>query len=375
MKTIFLTAACFIYLEIFAQLPPADTSGEIHIRFDHNAEFAGFIFFMGSMADDASVPGAKMETGTLKKDWFRYDLTLVEKYKAFHDDADLKTAAGFMEDLQASDIFPLLMSVAPFPAAAMHKGISFTSIEGFAPGRDSLSTARQVTIFLNALNNIYKKMSFEEYYKEAAVYYQQALREVRAALPVAGSIAEMERFYGKRFAEYSVMPGLTIPSGMAFGLKIKKTEGTAVFNLFGPFAVQRIDGRDSISMGFNDPQHLLELSVHEFGHSFVNPIIDALPDSLIRSSQARFEQLREAMSNQGYTTWRSCVSEHFVRAGEVMIAKRMNRNKAAEDLLNNYIEKRKFIYLPVIIDAIESALAAGKSYEEAVRITMQKLEH
>ncbi|MBO9658358.1 MAG: DUF4932 domain-containing protein [Chitinophagaceae bacterium] len=373
MKTILFVAACLICSGLFAQLPSVDTSGEIHIRFDHNTEFAGFIFFMGSMADDAAAPGAKMETGTLKKDWFRYNLALTEKYKAFKDDADLKTPAGFMEELQASDIFPLLMNVAPFPAAAMHKEISYSSIENFAPGRDSITTARQAGMFLNALNNIYRKMSFDKYYQEAAVYYQQTLKEIRTALPPAGSIAAMESFYGKRFAEYSVMPSLTIPSGMAFGLKIKETRGTAVFNLFGPFAVQKIDRRDSINMGFNNPQHILELSVHEFGHSFVNPVVDALPDSVIFSSRAKFEPIREAMNNQGYTTWKSCLSEHFVRAGEVMIAKRMDRTNAAANLLKDYMEKRKFIYLPVIIEMIETAIAGGRSYKDALSIAAEKL--
>ncbi|MET0464511.1 MAG: DUF4932 domain-containing protein [Chitinophagaceae bacterium] len=373
MKTILLSAACFICLRISAQLPPVDTSGEIHIRFDHNTEFAGFIFFMGSMADDALVPGSKMDNGQLKKDWFRYNLALTEKYHAFRDDADLKTATGFMENLQSTDLFPLLMNVAQFPAAAMHAGVSYRSIEEFAPGRDSLETTRQASIFLNALNNIYIKMSFEKYYVDAAVYYQQTLEEVRSALPKKGSIAAMEQFYGKRFTEYTVMPSLTIPSGMAFGLKLPGARGTAVFNLFGPFAVPQINRNAPIDMGYHNPQHLLELSVHEFGHSFVNPVTAALPDSLLLSSRAHFEPIREAMDNQGYPTWKSCVTEHFVRAGEVIIAKRMGRTAAADELLKSYIQKRKFIYLPVIIDAIEHAMKEGRTYEDAVRMAAERL--
>jgi hypothetical protein len=372
MKKTLLSVACFICLEISAQLPPVDTSGEIHIRFDHNTEFAGFIFFMGSMADDA-IPGAKMNNGKLKKDWFRYNLLLTGKYQSFRDDADLKTAAGFMENLQATDIFPLLMNVAHFPAAAMHKGISYSSIEEFAPGRDSLEAARQASIFLSALNSIYKKMSFEKYYRDAALYYQQALKEIRLALPAEGAIPAMEQFYAKRFTEYTIMPSLTIPSGMAFGLKLTNAGGVSVFNLFGPFAVQQIDSIAPMNLGYNNPQHILELSIHEFGHSFANPVVAALPDSLVLSSRSHFEPIREAMNNQGYTTWKSCVTEHFVRAGEVMIAKRMGRMKAAEDLLKDYMDQRKFIYLPVIIDAVETAMKKGKTYKEAVRIAAERL--
>jgi hypothetical protein len=373
MKAILLSAACLICINLLAQLPPIDTSREIHIRFDHNTEFAGFIFFMGAMAEDAAIPGAKMDNGQLKKEWFGYNLALSEKYKMFLDDADLKTAAGFMEDLQSSDIFPLLMNVAPFPAASIHRGITWSSIEAFSPGSDSVATAMAANRFLTALNNIYKKMSFDKYYKEAAKYYEQTLKEIRAALPETGSIAAMEKFYGKHFSEYVLMPSLTIPSGMAFGLRLNNEHGAAVFNLFGPFAVQQTDAKAAINMGFNDPQHIIELSVHEFGHSFVNPVVAALPDSLIISSRSNFEPIRQAMDNQGYSTWKSCVTEHFVRAGEVMIAKRMGRSAASEKLLKNYIDKRKFIYLPIIIETMESAIAGGKTYSDAVRMAAEKL--
>lgn len=126
------------------------------------------------------------------------------------------------------------------------------------------------------------------------------------------------------------MPSLTVPSGMAFGLRGENRGENRVYNLFGPFAVP--DTAAAIHLGYDDPQHILGLSIHEFGHSFANPVVAALPDSLIQSKIALFAPIHEAMDNQGYPTWKSCVTGHFVRAGEVIIARRMGRIKAAEDL-------------------------------------------
>lgn len=370
MKNLILALGIVCSGKLNAQLP-ADTTGEIRVRFEHNIEFAGFVFFLGTMASDANAPGAKMSSGILKKDWFHYDLLLANRYQAFTDDPDLAIAAGYLEKLQASDIFPLLMSVNNIPDAVLPNGIAKDKIIGFATYNDSTEAASEATAFLSALNRFYKTISFDTYFRSSGKYYKQAMQEIKSALPVPGSIAMMEKFYGKRFETYTLLPSLTIPSGMAFGVNIKSDRGVEIYNLFGPFDVPGLDS--NISLGFNKPQHLLELSIHEFGHSFVNPVVNHLPDPLISSKRSLFNPIAAAMDNQGYPDWNSCVTEHFVRAGEVIVARKMGRIKEADDLLKNYIETRKFIYLPRIIPVLESAVSNGKTYTEAVRLAMEAL--
>lgn len=373
MKKILFVLACCISGKLSAQLPVEDTTAEIRIRFDRNIEFAGLIFFMGAMSADASMPDAKMSSGQLKQDWFGYDLALTSQYKAFLDDPDLKAAAGFMEQLQAADFFPLLMNVASFPKATLYPGIGYEIIAGFAERGDSMAAARQASLFLSAMNAVYSKMAFDNYYITHAVYYKHALAEIRRSLPPAGSIEAMEKFYGKSFAAYTLLPGLTVPAGMAFGLKTTSRNGIAVYNLFGPFDLQQIRDTATLDLGYNDPRHILELSIHEFGHSFVNPVVDGTPDSIRASKRSLFAPIRKAMDDQGYPTWGACLSEHFVRAGEVIIARRSGRKVEAEILMKNYIEQRQFIYLPKIIEVLESSMMQGKTYEEAVMTAVKSL--
>ncbi|PZR28477.1 MAG: hypothetical protein DI535_06240 [Citrobacter freundii] len=371
MKKLILALALISARGAEAQLPAPDSTGEIRIKFQHNIEFAGFVFFMGTMTADAAVPGAKMNNGILKKDWFRYDLSLASRYAEYIDDPDLSIAANYLEKLQAPDIFRLLMSVGNFPDAVLPKGIERDKIIGFATYNDSTEAANEATAFLSALNRFYKTISFDKYFSTSGKYYQQAMKEIRSALPASGSIAMMEQFYGKRFNTYTLMPSLTIPSGMAFGVNIKSGNGISIYNLFGPFAVPDLD--TNIALGFDKPQHILELSIHEFGHSFANPVVGRLPDSLISSKRSLFNPIAGAMDDQGYPDWNSCVTEHFVRAGEVIIARKMGRTKASDELLRNYIETRKFIYLPKIIQVLEEAVSAGKTYAEAVRMAAEAL--
>jgi hypothetical protein len=351
---------------------PADTTGEIQVRFNRNIEFAGFVFFMGSMADDAARPGASMGNGILKKDWFGYDLMLARQYSAFRDDADLQTAAGYLENMEAAELFPLLLNVADFPQASLRKDIMLDKIAGFAPGKDSLAAATAATHFLDALNRFYRRSSFEQYYRQAHGYYQHALSGIRSVLPARGSIAAMEKFYGKHFDGYVLMPSLTIPSGMAFGVKLIRGGRTVIYNIFGPYAVPLLD-TTRMQLGFDNAQHILELSVHEFGHSFVNPVVLDLPDSFFQATASLFTPLVEAMDNQGYQTWKTCLVEHFVRAGEIIIARKTGRVREADDLLKNYVETRKFVYLPKIIPVLETAIANGQTYAEAVNLAIKVL--
>lgn len=375
MKKVLTILMSLLSLQAFSQLPSYTDKSEIQILFNPNIEFSGLVFFMGSMVAEASAPGAAMPTGQLKKDWFAYDLSLCKRYSSYQKDNDLQVGSGFMEQLQASDIFPLLMNVDRFPNAKLHPGISYEMIKGFAPESDSLEAAKQAGLFLSALNRFYQKLSFDEYYRSAKPLYEKALNEIKAALPATGSIAAMESFYLKNFNGYILVPSLTIPSGMAFGVKTQLDRNIKVYNVFGPFAVQHFDNKDSLNLGYNDPKHILELSIHEFGHSFVNPVADRLPDPLLNSKVKLFLPIQKAMDDQGYPGWRICLTEHFVRAGEVIIARRMGRIAAADDLLKHYVEDRKFIYLPKIIPVLEAYTKKAEqgSYYEALVEAVESL--
>ena len=66
-----------------------------------------------------------------------------------------------------------------------------------------------------------------------------------------------------------------------------------VFNIFG-LSIKK-DVKDSIEAGdrkfnagdftFNDPERIRELTAHEFGHSFVNPIADKYRNEINQFSQ------------------------------------------------------------------------------------------
>ena len=74
------------------------------------------------------------------------------------------------------------------------------------------------------------------------------------------------------------------------------------------------------------------------------------------------------MADQGYNTWKASLYEHFVRAGEIIIAEKMGNLERAERLRYNYINKRSFKYIPDILNALKKYdRGAYDNYSETVK--------
>ena len=68
--------------------------------------------------------------------------------------------------------------------------------------------------------------------------------------------------------------------------------------------------------------------------------------------------------------------EHFVKAGEVIIARKLGNTKEAKKILEDNV-KAKFIYLPVIVKELEEYdknKSDYKSYDDVVPVTIARLK-
>ena len=114
-----------------------------------------------------------------------------------------------------------------------------------------------------------------------------------------------------------------LPLTWGFGPRLPTSDGLRIFNIISPFILTK----DAVAyiFGFDDPDVINEVSVHEFGHSFVNPLVDA-PDNSEYASlfSYLFRAIEDGMREQGYTDWITCVKEHIVRVGEIRISYMLN---------------------------------------------------
>lgn len=371
----FITLILFIFLtnNLFAYDSPPNK--KLKIQINNNVELLGLAYFIGFEGVDIEtktidVRGKKMP----KKDWHNYGYFIYEKYKKFAANESLLNSFTVADHLWLDYLIALLVQVEDFPNARLTDAIPESYYINFSKTKNLKEAKENTKIFLDGLNTFYTQIDFNQYLVDSKKYYDKAIEEVRQGLPETDFISAMEGFYKHSFDTYTLVPSLTIPKGMGFGVRYTSAGKTHIFNVFGALDFQTFLNTNDLQMGFGDKQRLRELSVHEFGHSFVNRSVDKLPEKLIVDTEHLLEPMRLAMSNQGYNTWRASLYEHFTRAGEIMIAEKMGDAAGAKKLLNEYLQERQFNYIPTILIELKKYDSGQyKTYDETVLAAMNEI--
>ncbi|PTM03019.1 MAG: hypothetical protein DA407_14520 [Bacteroidetes bacterium] len=219
-----------------------------------------------------------------------------------------------------------------------------------------------VNKFIASLNNFYVDTKMADFFNENKSYLDSVNLEVSNNLPGENFIQAMEDYYGKENDSYTLIPIPTLYHTMGFGKRVKVDLGYKVTNVFGPLTVTK----DSLEFGFgfNNSKEINELTVHEFGHSFINPTAE-LPNNveIIDRYQDLFEPIKNDMKKQGYVNWRTCVAEHIVRLGEIRISYVLGDSVRANRIRNDYVENRNFKYLPILEKRIDEYEKNRKKYK------------
>ncbi|OMP32848.1 DUF4932 domain-containing protein [Mangrovimonas sp. DI 80] len=376
MKHLFFIAGLSLFA--FTSLRPQPLKTEkLELSFHKNIELIGLAYFIGFEGVDIENKTIEVDGKTMpKKEWHRYGYKIYQEYQAFASSENLAKSFSVADHLWLDYINALLLQTEEVPNAKLTPEIKESFYINFSKTKDLEEAKKNVEIFLDGLNAFSEEINFEAYISNSKVYYDRALQEIENSLPEGNFINTMESFYQKKFDSYALIPSLTTPKGMGFGIRITDNNQTTVFNVFGATDVQDLSDTSNLQMGFANKEKLQELSVHEFGHSFVNPVVAQLPDSMFKQTEHLFIPIKPQMETQGYNSWKVCVYEHFVRAGEVVISEKMGNKAHAKKLLTDYTEYRAFEYLPEIISELKKFDQGNyKTFEETVQKTMEMLSN
>jgi hypothetical protein len=199
-------------------------------------------------------------------------------------------------------------------------------------------------------------------------FYDGAIKEVTNNLPPADFIGQMETFYREKKIRYTIIPAPEMKTGNQRGIGpyVQTKDGMLVYQIIS--ASIPIEPLTDLSkytgFGFNNKDFILLNARHEFGHSFVNPLLERADIAALLANHKNLftPSLQKVMEDQNYGTWWDCVAEHFVRLGEIRIAERSGDSLLAVKLRDEYTEKLKFIFLPELERKIK-AYEADKKYK------------
>ncbi|EDM34021.1 hypothetical protein PBAL39_17159 [Pedobacter sp. BAL39] len=212
----------------------------------------------------------------------------------------------------------------------------------------------------DSLASFYKQARVGSFLKQNVAFYKGALAEATKHISVK-AIPFMEKWYGKQFAgyEFYLMPGMPITPGddnyRAFGPKLTSPNGEVSAMIFSSSIQLPLLNSLSVyrQFGFDNAEVIRFLTVHELGHSFVNPVIEPLKQLVQRDTSLFTATLARHLEKSYISTWETCLVEHLVRLGEIRIAKSMGDIAEENRIRKLHVSEFGFVLLPMLEKVIE----------------------
>ncbi|MCA6066327.1 DUF4932 domain-containing protein [Chryseobacterium sp. RG1] len=231
--------------------------------------------------------------------------------------------------------------------------------------------------YLNELSKFYTQEKIGAFFNENKDFYQGAINEYNKQIP-AGFTNAMEQFYGETFNQYVILisPMMMWPisdgEGRGIGTDLVLKSGAKnIYEIASPFVKVEKAGQ----FGYDNQFQARFLSVHEFGHSFVNKEVYKHSEKLQKFKEL-FEKsnLKETMIKiGGYGDYETCVAEHLVRLGEIQTAK-IQKDFERAIKLEEYHLKNNFIFLPKLEEKIKEYNSNRAKYKTFGDFVPQLLE-
>ena len=367
MKTSTLLFSLFLSLSVFSQ-----TKEKFSVTYNRNIEtyFLAELFAVNYRRTNKSFEQYK------KTECRKYQPLIAETLKTYgylKNSKIAKLTAVLNDSLvsygMGNDLLmaPLLY-LKEFPTSDYNSGYKFIS-NRFS--EETLTVINSIIKkYIKELGEFYKSENLQHLFKKYQKFYSGAIKEVSNLIPPKFTDA-MEKFYGEKMLSYTelVSPMMMWPiednEGRGIGPSVITPAGTKVFEIMSPYV--RVESNMKIdkysTFGYNYKPRAMMLTIHEFGHSFVNKEVEKYigrikeTDSLFTKSN-----LKAMMESKGVQSWEVYIIESIVRLGEIRVAELQDDKQRANDLRKYHINVEHFVFLPLLEEKIKLYEGDRKKY-------------
>ncbi|WP_343764799.1 DUF4932 domain-containing protein [Gangjinia marincola] len=216
-----------------------------------------------------------------------------------------------------------------------------------------------ISNYLQVLYNFYQTENINDFYTKNANFYSGAINEVQTHIP-KGFTEAMEEYYGDSREKYValVSPMMIWPiegnEGRGIGASVEKDNKKIVYEIMSPYVQVPVDStkKNYTQFGFDYQPRARTLTIHEFGHTFVNRELEPFHKQIENSSYLFTDKLKKIMQTKGIQNWNVYVIESLVRLGEIRIAEIQNDKERADYLRNYHTSLEHFNFLPQLEEKV-----------------------
>jgi hypothetical protein len=180
-------------------------------------------------------------------------------------------------------------------------------LDPWPAGLDGRWRNADVAEFVRLANDFAERAQFDSFFKAHQRLYDQSAERLRQRLQQNVQLQWFQRFFGSGAdSDFHLAVGLCNGSGN-YGAR---TEVNGRVQLYCVLGVWSCDEQGIPEF----PKSAMPIVVHEFSHSYANPLIDAHYDQLAATGERLFATNEAIMRSQAYSSGRTVLYESLVRA-------------------------------------------------------------
>lgn len=198
--------------------------------------------------------------------------------------------------------------------------------------------------YVEALRNFAGHTHFSDFFVAHKPYYDALLAGPEKSIEESGVVNLLEGYFGARQPAYFVIFAPLLKS-VAFGPRVHRGNGD-----LNTYCVFPSVGVENDLITFKEGKALQNRILHEFGHSFVNPLVDRHWGELARYALLMRNIVYNTRASYG-TEWKVSVYEHVVRAVTTRLTHREYGEEAGRKEMLAH-EEQGFIYVKALCNKL-----------------------
>ncbi len=218
-----------------------------------------------------------------------------------------------------------------------------------AGGRDKLEEFRL------ALRDLAQESNFLGFYAQWEPYLNACLEPAREGFRSALLIDWLQDFFGWSASEFQLIVTASMFPAGGYGATVTGRDGSTI-----AFQIIREYGRSSAKPEFPTSTSLELLTIHELGHSFVNPCNEQYPERTKRLKPL-YWPVRKEMRQQAYPSVDIFLNEQVLRGVEVIAAQDLYEPGTAEAVIASN-ENNGFYLTRFVAEQLEHYRANRETY-------------
>lgn len=234
---------------------------------------------------------------------------------------------------------------------------SFQPRVPFSPrphGLDNRWSPPEAEEFCSLARDFVKKSNFQHFFASHASLFDSAVAKMKALLEKQAHLEWFDEFFGKSDSGgFHVIVAMN--NGPAnYSAEVEMPAGKEIYSFIGVYTCDEAD-----CPVFD--QRILATIIHEFSHSFANPLVYNQRAVWQKVGKRLFQHVRDEMTSQAYGDWETMICESLVRASVVCY---LRKNSSEEDALQaiQTDEQKGFLWIMELAAFLERYEKNRKTY-------------